>query len=140
MRVTSGAAEGQIETIIDYDNTGRSCNLGNYIVDNPGLKTVTPREIGFNPPPLAGTTISLESPQESRRIVKYVNWGQGSPITALGGSINTIIFPNTGGSRGPPADHPVQENNYYKDLFITIVNGGGGPAANEVRLISEIFI
>ena len=140
MRVTSGAAEGQIETIINYENGTRNCTMGKYIVDNPGLKTTTGQNIGFNPAPLLGTTISLESPQESRRIVKYVNWGQDSAITCLGpiapGSLNTIIFPNTGGSKGPPAEHPVQEDGYYNDLFITII-GGGGPPAGEVRLIRD---
>jgi hypothetical protein len=110
LRMTSGAAVGQIETIISYDG---------------GLGVARLKQ-GFSPAAGIGDTYELSLPQESRRIVKYVHF-EG---TAVGGSINTVNFATTGTERV----HPVTKNGFYNNLYIVMT------ASGDIRLIESYVV
>ena len=134
MRMISGGAIGQIESVIDYNRApARQAILGTDFIE-PNTKQPIKQELkGFNPIATAGADIQFSAPQTSRRIVRYVNWGVFTPIfpTLNSTANNVIYFGNTGNSFD---QHPIQKSGYYNNLFISIM---AGPAAGEIRLIKS---
>jgi hypothetical protein len=131
IRMISGGAIGQIETIIGYDSGTNRATLGKDFIQVNTKQLIRQELRGFNPVATVGSNIQFSSPQTSRRIVRYVNWGVFTPVFPALNSItnNVIYFGNTGNTID---QHPVQKSGYYNNLFITIMNG---PAAGEIRLI-----
>jgi hypothetical protein len=110
LRMTSGAAQGQIQIISAYDGTTRVATLRQ----------------GFSPAPAGGDAYELSLPQESRRIIKYVDYRDN----AIGGSINTVIFPITGTDK----THPITKIGYYNNLYIVMTGSG------DIRLIRSYVV
>lgn len=105
IRMTDGAAAGEITKIINYDGGTQIATL------EPGFTTVV----------AVGNNYELIFPQEAKRIIKYVDYRDN----ATGGSLRTVEFPITTNS-----NQPNYTNGYYNDLYIRIP---GIPAIRKIR-------
>lgn len=126
--VIDGFWVGSIIRIIDSayaplpgepDIIGQEREIVGYSVST-GEITVSPAFSGTLT--LGSATYTLYTPSTSRRIEKYVNYS-GSALSP--NTTTTLQFPLRGNS---------DEDNFYKDLFITITSG---PASGDIRLITK---
>lgn len=97
IRMTSGLASGQIQTITSYNGS-------------TGLVTLSP---GFTVTTSVGDDYTITCPSENRRIVKYVNYTG----IAVGGSLNSIEFPSSASNL----------SGYYNSLYIVVDNSAISP-------------
>ena len=116
IRIRSGAAAGQVSTIVKY-------------VGASFLALLSP---GFSNAAVATDGYTLVIPQESRRISKYVDY-RGSNAVAIGGSTTTINFPINNTS----INDPFYFNDYYTNVFITITSGA---ATGDIRKITSYIV
>jgi hypothetical protein len=107
IRMNAGPGVGQINTITAYNGTTKVATIF------PGFTVATL--------PVAGNAYFIDAPEQSRRIVKYVD-ERGS---ASGSGVATsITLPASSSST----------TNYYTNLYITILSG---PATGDIRLIQS---
>jgi hypothetical protein len=112
IRMTDGAAAGEITKIINYDGGTQIATL----------------EPGFTIAVAVGNNYELIFPQEAKRIIKYVDYR----VRAIGGSTTTVEFPITTNS-----NQPNYTNGYYNDLYIRITSGA---ANGDIRKITNYTV
>jgi hypothetical protein len=112
IRITSGAAIGQIRLIVSYVQSS------NVIVVEPGFAVASS--------PLAGDSYTLFCESEARRIVKYVDLR----ANAVASGANTVIFPAIDNNGNVFSN----DNGFYENLYVVST---GGP---DIRLITNYTV